>query len=340
MSPSKLLKVVLIGGWAVGGLLLVASDSFSRPAAADAAEVTRKITQGAADDYVGDDTCKNCHEQSYISYAHTAHAKLADDDRWKDKMRGCESCHGPGRAHVEAGGDKSKIIHFEDWTAKEISDTCLECHSGREEHNMFRRGEHWRNDVGCTDCHSAHPPEPGPTRAESMTFTAATTAHKPDPGTLDLLIKNETELCIGCHTEIRAQFTMPSHHKVLEGAMKCSDCHNPHGGYELKQTRLVAGADGPCIKCHTAYQGPFVYEHAPLRTEGCTVCHSPHGSSNPRLLVRSHVAQLCLECHSNAHDIGAPNTPSFHNLATVRFQNCTTCHVKVHGSHVDATFFR
>jgi hypothetical protein len=28
---------------------------------------------------------------------------------------------------------------------------------------------------------------------------------------------------------------LPFHHKVLEGAMKCSDCHNPHGGFELNK---------------------------------------------------------------------------------------------------------
>jgi hypothetical protein len=25
--------------------------------------------------------------------------------------------------------------------------------------------------------------------------------------------------------------------------IKCSDCHNPHGGFELKQARLATGAD-------------------------------------------------------------------------------------------------
>ena len=119
-----------------------------------------------------------------------------------------------------------------------------------------------------------------------------------------------------------------------------------HGGFEAKQTRL-AGADASCLKCHSDKQGPFVFEHAPLKTEGCTICHTPHGASNSRLLKRNNVNQLCLECHSQiATKIGeeappgAPGTPSFHNQATLRFQNCTTCHVKIHGSNSHPFYFR
>jgi DmsE family decaheme c-type cytochrome len=155
-----------------------------------------------------------------------------------------------------------------------------------------------------------------------------------------MLAKEEPKLCLQCHNETKSQFLKPFHHKVIEGAMKCSDCHNPHGGFEQKQARLATGTDAACVKCHTDKQGPFVYEHAPLKLEGCTICHTPHGSSNPRLLKRNNVAQLCIECHSDIGTIGAPNTPSFHNLATARFQNCTTCHVKIHGSNTHPVFFR
>ena len=39
-------------------------------------------------------------------------------------MTGCESCHGPGKAHAEEG-DPTKIISFKNKSSKEISETCL-----------------------------------------------------------------------------------------------------------------------------------------------------------------------------------------------------------------------
>lgn len=278
----------------------------------------------------------------------------------KKKVVGCEACHGPGKAHVEFmsadaniatfknNPDKvdSKIVALKNLTAKQASETCLACHAGKEEHNNFRRGEHWRNNVGCTDCHSAHSPDPIPSGGESMTLIAAGSKQRLDISALKLLKDSEPQLCLKCHAEQKAQFTMPFHHKVLEGLMKCSDCHNPHGGFENKQQRLTTGTDAACVKCHTEKQGPFVFEHSPVKVEGCAICHTPHGSSNPKLLARSHVFQLCIECHSNAHQLrlsegeGAPNPPGFHNLSTERIRNCTTCHTAIHGSNSHNFFFR
>jgi predicted CXXCH cytochrome family protein len=254
-------------------------------------------------------------------------------------VTGCESCHGPGKAHAEEG-DPAKIISFKNKSSKETSETCLTCHAGKEEHNNFRRGEHWRNDIGCTDCHVTHTPETGKQLAASISQIDKANAQKPGFSTLRLLRTSEPQLCMNCHSETKHQFNMPFHHKVLEGAMKCSDCHNPHGGFELKQTRLAVGSDAACIKCHADKQGPFTFEHAPVKTEGCVSCHSPHGSANPRLLTTSRVAQLCLTCHSNSHGVGAeePAGPQ-HNL-NAQYANCTNCHIKIHGSHSSPVFFR
>lgn len=289
--------------------------------------------------YVGSNVCKECHEDQFKHFSPTRHASLERLDSWKGKVTGCEQCHGPGKAHAE-DGDPTKIIGFKNKSSKAISETCLGCHAGKEEHNNFRRGEHWRNDVGCTDCHNSHSPVVIAANPGSQTLISESTRR--NAGTLSSLTLKATEpqLCLSCHAEMKAQFALPFRHKVLEGTIRCSDCHNPHGGFELKQTRLSTGPDTACLKCHADKQGPFVFEHAPLKVEGCSSCHSPHGSANPKLLARARVRQLCLECHSNAHEIGAPNTPNFHNQATLRYQNCTTCHVRIHGSEVDRLFFR
>lgn len=335
MTSIKLIRMLLAGGLLLAALAWLASGTSSK--SPDPNE-TEKVKYQSGD-YVGSEACKDCHEDQFKNFTPTAHAKLTGLSSWKGKVTGCEQCHGPGKAHLEEG-DPKKIISFKNKSSKEISETCLGCHAGEEEHNNFRRGEHWRNDVGCTDCHTSHSPEPRPNNPGSNTFLSEAARRNADLLAANMLRKSEPQLCISCHTETKAQFSRPFHHKVLEGQIKCSDCHNPHGGFELKQARLSTGADSACLKCHTDKQGPFVFEHAPLKVEGCSSCHTPHGAANAKLLTRSHVRQLCLECHSNAHEIGAPDTPNFHNQLTLRYQNCTTCHVKIHGSHVDRFFFR
>jgi len=260
-------------GWAISGTVSTAfGDSIDREYIPP-----DLIANAGPDDYVGSETCAACHEDQFKNFAGTKHAKLKDVASWKDKVQGCESCHGPGKAHVEGSGDKTKIISFKGKNSKEISETCLSCHAGKETHNSYRRGEHWRNDVGCTECHSPHAAPFDHEKSGSNTFINNVSRENPNRASTLRLKASEPQLCMSCHTETKSQFSKPFHHKVMEGTMKCSDCHNPHGGFEAKQVKLSLGADSSCIKCHSDKQGPFVFEHAPLKTEGCSACHTPHG---------------------------------------------------------------
>ncbi|MBX3294935.1 MAG: cytochrome C [Acidobacteria bacterium] len=300
------------------------------------------VYQVGQDDYVGSETCKACHEQQFDQVAKTIHGKLGELTGWKGKVVGCEACHGPGREHVEGGGDRTKIKIFKEMDTKAVSESCLTCHAGRENHNNFRRGDHFRNNVGCTDCHSAHGSTFGPEKAGSITFANDASRERPTLASRAMLIAAEPQLCISCHSEMKAQFSKPFRHKVLEGTMNCSDCHNPHGGFESKQTRVALGSDQSCLRCHTQMQGPFAFEHAPLKTEGCGACHTPHGSNNPKMLKRSSVRQLCLECHTNIVNVELdPNIPTGpHTQTSIRTQNCTVCHSQIHGSNSNKDFFR
>lgn len=297
-------------------LLQAQSQGNSAQAAQQKPSKTAAGYSADASQYVGSDTCKTCHDAESHSFERGPHWKTETDKHHGPQWQGCEACHGPGKAHAESA-DPKLIVSFKSLSREESSRRCLACHEFDEEHSNFLRSQHLRNNVGCTDCHSVHAP-----KVERQLLTAA-----------------QPTLCFGCHTELKADFSKPFHHKVNEGLIACSNCHNPHGGFNTHQLRATAAQDQVCFTCHTDKAGPFAFEHAPVKTEGCVVCHTPHGSSNPRLLKRSQVNLLCLECHTFTVDSAAPAIPSFHNQAQ-KYQACTLCHVAVHGSNSDRFLFK
>ncbi|HEX3473172.1 MAG TPA: DmsE family decaheme c-type cytochrome [Silvibacterium sp.] len=264
-------------------------------------------------EYAGAEACAICHEAEVKGFNNNAHTRLALEHGGKGVT--CESCHGPGQAHVESGGDATKIFGFSKAQARLIDDKCLGCHA--DTHPNFERSAHGEAKVSCTSCHSVH-----------------------KFATEESLLKvAQPKLCYTCHTDVKPAFAQPFHHKIDEGLMSCSDCHDPHGTFQPNQLRISSTQDAICTKCHVETAGPFVYEHPPIKTEGCTLCHSPHGSPNPRLLKVSNVNTLCLQCHSPSMNFTAPGTPSFHNMAN-QYQACTVCHVQIHGSNADSSFFK
>jgi DmsE family decaheme c-type cytochrome len=146
---------------------------------------------------------------------------------------------------------------------------------------------------------------------------------------------------------------MPVKHRVNEGFMQCSDCHNPHGtfaptwrmGLRPPMVDQALGNDEVCMKCHIDKRGPFAFEHVPVHVEGCETCHTPHGSTNARLLRRPMLFTMCLECHNGAGTFGREKTgiiaqTGSHNMFDPRYRNCTACHVRIHGSNADPNFLR
>lgn len=288
-------------------------------------------TPPAASQFVGSEACKTCHVDIWSTFYKNPHYQaVAAKDRPPDKT-GCESCHGPGQEHIAAKGGKTTIGHaFSQMKPEEILNTCLGCHATDFQKLNIRRSEHTLAGVVCTNCHSIH--------------------HSPSPKFL--LQKAKSETCFACHASVRAQFDMPVKHRVNEGFMDCWDCHNPHGTFAATwkmatrppMVEQSAFNDEACVKCHADRRGPFVYEHAPMVIEGCETCHYPHGSTNARLLRRPVEFTLCLECHNGGGKgtrlSGVDLQTSDHNFLDPKFQRCTTCHVRMHGSNADGLFLR
>jgi DmsE family decaheme c-type cytochrome len=264
----------------------------------------------SAADFVGSDTCMTCHADVAKSFATNPHSRLALLHGGKGVT--CESCHGPGKAHVEGGGDVTKIFRFTKASAKQIDATCLGCHAGV--HPNFERSPHAKAGVTCTSCHSVH------------AFAAETS----------LLKVAQPQLCYGCHADVKGTFAMPFHHPVPEGAVGCSDCHDVHGTFKPNNLRSTVDQNLICTKCHVETRGPFVFEHAAVKAEGCMGCHTPHGSQNARLLNMPNVNVLCNQCHSpvaagTVHSMGAGSS---------ELTSCTNCHTWIHGSNLNQAFLK
>jgi len=129
------------------------------------------------------------------------------------------------------------------------------------------------------------------------------------------------KLCDECHDEVVA---IAEHSKFPHGATttedQCTNCHSPHAAdheYNLKLSLRET-----CLSCHDrripSERGMLAdikavldggeFWHEPVREEGCTHCHQPHGADHPRLLEEEFPASFyssfsldayafCFSCH-------------------------------------------
>ena len=278
--------------------------------------------QGLPQGYGGADTCKICHEDIYNTFTKTPHDVLETSAKRGWSGRACEACHGPGQTHAE-GPAADNIRNPANLKPSAVDQLCLTCHLNEPTQAGHLESSHARNQIACTACHKVHSSD------QPLVVRQA-----------DAIVNQ----CRTCHLNVWAEFQRPFHHKLPEGAMSCVDCHNPHGSTRPAMQQTFAANDPGCFKCHGDKRGPFTFEHAPVRFQGCTTCHEPHGSANPRMLTRAEVRFVCLECHANLPSspvkVAGVVPPSFHDLRSPVFQNCTVCHQKIHGSYVDRNLLK
>jgi len=207
------------------------------------------------------------------------------------------------------------------------SKSCDECHgditknfAGATHAKLMVPGEAGK-EMGCESCH-------GPASLHTKSGGGA--------GTIVNLSKNP-ESCYQCHLEKRGEFNLPFAHHPSK--VSCSECHNPHAGDAVAGGGVrMNAANETCLKCHESQRGPYVFEHEALR-DNCTVCHTPHGSTNAKML-KARNATLCLQCHYQQQTatglfIGGRDHASFLQQRGTCWS--AGCHEAVHGSHVNSS---
>ena len=169
--------------------------------------------------FVGSKECATCHEKLVRDFRTADHAKLQAKGKNAVDM-GCESCHGPGSKHVEAGGGKGLIVN-----PRKSPETCFQCHLDKKaQFSLPYTHPVLAGKVSCSDCHNPHK------------------GNAVKGGGTQLNGKNET--CYQCHKQQVGPFVFP-HAAVREG---CTVCHSPHGS--VNQKMLNERNQTLCLKCH------------------------------------------------------------------------------------------
>lgn len=287
-------------------------------------EYERMIVGRLDAQYVGTDNCvARCHR----------HDKLAEDFRLSvhgEQIRpedglplvNCESCHGPGSLAIanldddpetndrlKKKCDTTTFLDINNLPPQAQSLICMKCHSAASIPILshWNASVHALNDVSCFDCHKLHK---GPQQKVSH--------------------EEVSELCYGCHPEVRVENNLFSHHPLREKKMACTDCHEPHGTTQEKLLKGISPKE-TCTRCHMEKQGPFAYEHGDAN-ENCANCHSPHGSVNNNLLNAA-MPFLCLQCHGG--HVGETSA-GIEDSKGLFLNRCTDCHSQIHGTDIPA----
>jgi DmsE family decaheme c-type cytochrome len=284
----------------------------------------------------GPEICKGCHEAYVDSYLASKHGAVGNT-AGPAGHGGCVACHGDGTQHVAAGGGRGVggIVNpsSKNLTGAQKDRICLTCHEANRHLAFWDSGKHRKNDVSCTNCHSTHGGNDTLLKINNPQIAPLLTTNKVP----------QQEVCFNCHRDIRALVARPSHHPIVEGKVKCTSCHNPHGALSPAMVNAESIKE-LCTTCHADKRGPFMFEHPPVE-ESCLNCHNPHGSRSVKLLNEK-VPNLCQDCHDAAQHPGtmydadnnfkAPSGPTSGPNTRFIARSCMNCHNEIHGSNSPA----
>jgi hypothetical protein len=208
--------------------------------------------------------CENCHGSQIATRRDPATGRF--ETHVTSFAINCESCHGPGRRHVEWARspehERSDDVLLEplDTLSRDASlAVCFRCHA---EKDRLADG-----DLPGADLEAA--------------FSLK----------LGMLIRN-AYLPDGRYRDFGYQQNHLFSSCYVDGAMVCTDCHDPHSQtYRDVAGRPLEGRfdDAQCTSCHASKAGaPQYHTHHPAGSEAsrCTSCHMPylqHPSTGARL---------------------------------------------------------
>ncbi|MDX1395731.1 MAG: cytochrome c3 family protein [Gemmatimonadota bacterium] len=249
--------------------------------------------------------CEGCHTVSELGNAATSPVgwTATADVRYHDVQ--CESCHGPGEAHVASPGTSQPLASIA--VGPDLDNGCGECHSGShhpfvdewaQSRHGFAGNESIRGRDGCNDCHEGR-------RALEVFGEYSTYVEQDIP-------------------ELQP--------------IGCSICHDPHGSPNGAQMRFAIDVPNVeqnlCMKCHHKRAVPEIdNSRGPHSPQGPLVLGEDVGWIPPNFdtgtLVGTHGSEqnqrLCATCHVNSYEITDSETGEFVFNATGHLFQAIPC---------------
>lgn len=237
--------------------------------------------------------CQGCHGSQVLTERPPGEAYRT---RYASLRINCESCHGPGRQHVDlarSGGlgfdGETGFVALGTQDTDGSLETCFRCHALKD---VVREGH-----------------LPGPPLDDYFALKFPLLGD--EPFFADFRIRTfayqGTHLSSACY---------------LQGSMTCVSCHEPHGqGYQDEFGAALPGRfdDGQCTACHASKaRDPRAHTHHPPDSEGgrCVSCHMPY-------LQEPEVGEAIRYARSD-HTIPVPR-PGFDAALGVE-SACVQCH--------------
>lgn len=256
----RLLAVVIVavGLWQVGPRLLEQRGLYLGKQTYQAE--TEERASALPIQYVASDLCAQCHQAQHDQWQEAVHRRIA-----------CETCHGPGWAHIEEG---AKLIMN---TSRESCGTCHDELDARpRDFPQIDLAQH-NSASACVTCHSP----------------MASAPQVPHP-------VEQGARCLSCHG-IPGFAPLPQSHAGRSGEV-CQVCHQVSLVLPTSTPTPIPTAATPTTPATppAATSGPATPSAVPHPLEGRSDCLMCHGLAGFKPSPADHVERtndLCMACH-------------------------------------------
>ncbi|WP_286239450.1 multiheme c-type cytochrome [Neptuniibacter halophilus] len=240
--------------------------------------------------------CASCHTTAFNRDYSPSSGRY--NSHWTEPHVGCESCHGPGRKHL-------------DWALGKIANA-----PQKGLNYLLSSPQNWNNrqpqpkSTGtpnvkldeteiCFNCHARRQLLKNETNNEPFSETSTLRLLEPELYFPDGQIKDEVF--------VAGSFLQS---KMYRAGVTCSNCHDPHNN------ELTQPGNKICTQCHSpqTYDTQAHHQHADNSGSACVSCHMPsrtymgvderhdHGFQvpDPMLSLQLNTPNVCAQCHQEA----------------------------------------